>query len=124
MSQGRRFLFGWLVLALLLAQTLGLMHGQLHPSAQRLAHAHADAPRVAAQPKAPSGDWADKLFDGHQSDTDCRMFDQLSHGDAAPALPLLTLPLPVAAAFLDFFQGEALARWRALFDARGPPPVR
>jgi hypothetical protein len=34
------------------------------------------------------------------------------------------LPVIAPAFFLQWFQGEFLARWAALFDARGPPPIR
>ena len=66
-------------------------------------------------------DFFDQLFSNHSSGTDCRLYDQLSGGDTLPlaaALTLLVCPPPLAVAI---FQGEALARWVALFDARGPP---
>lgn len=119
MSRARQSSAWLLALALLLAQTLGLVHGQLHASAQQLAHAHA-----ASGEGAPADPW-EGLFGTHRSAADCLVFDQLSHGDAAPSLPLLALPpLPVAAGLLAFFQGQIQAHRAAFFDARGPPPVR
>ena len=119
MSRARRSSAWLLALALLLAQTLGLVHGQLHATTQQLAQAHSQA-----SSEAPAARWSG-LFDAHGSAADCLVFDQLSHGDAAPLLPLLARPpLPVAAGLLDFVQGLIPARRSAPFDARGPPPLR
>lgn len=119
MSRARQSSAWLLALALLLAQTLGLMHGQLHATAQQLAQSHAHA-----DPEAAAERWSG-LFDAHRSAADCLVFDQLSHGDAAPLLPLLARPpLPVAAGLLEFVQGLIPACRSAPFDARAPPPVR
>jgi hypothetical protein len=110
----RRFGLGFLLFALLAAQTLGLLHRVVH-------FPHATA---SLQPTSESRSWAPSLFAAHGDDASCRLFDQLTHGDAAPALAV-TAPALVAAFFLlPFFQGEALARWATLFDARGPPLPR
>jgi hypothetical protein len=34
------------------------------------------------------------------------------------------LPVVLSTAIFDISRGEALARWAALFDARGPPSTR
>lgn len=121
MSRARHSSAWLLALALLLAQTLGLVHGQLHATAQQLARAHAHAELSEG---APAERW-EALFDAHRSAADCRVFDQLSHGDAAASLPLLAPPpLPAAAWLLEFFQAQLRARLGAPFDARGPPPLR
>jgi hypothetical protein len=52
------------------------------------------------------------------------LYDQLSGGHALPGLPPLLLPISLPTASFHFFLGEALARWVALFDARGPPATR
>jgi hypothetical protein len=39
-------------------------------------------------------------------------------------MPTLQLPVCAPAALVLWYQGEYLARWAALFDARGPPSVR
>jgi hypothetical protein len=116
-----------LACVLLLAQTLGLMHGVVHgpQTAGRLR-------TVIAQQSGPlsvqqaddgttTGDWVNALFSSHHSHNDCRLFDQASHGSAAPQVVLVVLPVVVPALAVAIFQGEALARWAALFDARGPP---
>ena len=64
-----------------------------------------------------------KLFP-HHGQNDCRLYDQLAHGAALPSVPVLLLPVLPPVALLAWFQGEALARWVALFDARGPPVSR
>ena len=71
------------VATVLLAQSLGLLHRTVHPSGGPAFIAGASAtqatPTVAA------------LFAGHALDTDCRLFDQLAHGDLA-SLPVLAQP--------------------------------
>ncbi|GAA4334157.1 hypothetical protein GCM10023165_09830 [Variovorax defluvii] len=109
-----------LALALWLATTLGLMHRTLHGHA--LSHAPAAAAGQSETGHPVHG--LSALFGGHGSDADCRLYDQLSHGPAALCVPALMLPVQLPAATFLFLLGEALARWVALFDARGPPPAR
>ena len=120
-------LTGCLACALLLAQALGLMHGVVHAagdehhlqatkSNHNHGHAHSDENRVG-------GGWLEALFSSHDGGADCRLFDQASHGSAAPALALASLPTLLPSLAVAIFQGEALARWAALFDARGPPLI-
>jgi hypothetical protein len=122
----------WLVAAaLLFAQLLGLMHGVVH-GPQAHVHSHSHAHHDGHQPESPAlahaeeeGDgWLASLFSSHDGDSDCRLFDQASHGQAAPTLPMLSLPLVLSSVAFDISRGEALARWAALFDARGPPSTR
>lgn len=63
------------------------------------------------------------LFGDHV-DADCRLYDQLAGAAAVLSVPLMALPVVLPTARLAFFEGEYLARWVALFDARGPPPTR
>ncbi len=121
-----------LTLALLLAQMLGLMHGTLHgpgvgAGVRAVSHTalQGSAPYSAADvqivPQTAGKGLLSSLFSSHNSSADCRLFDQASHGSAA--LQVVSLPLPVVLPpfAVAIFQGEALARWAALFDARGPP---
>lgn len=113
---------GLLVVALLWTQGLGLWHRQVHSgigntAALGLVQALANH---GTQPAAPS----DKLFSDHQSNTDCQLFDQLSHSDAVTALLVAAAVLPMLPQFLRASHGLAVARWHALFQARGPPSVR
>jgi hypothetical protein len=118
-AAARRALLVLLLPALLLAQTLGLLHGTLHgqPAAPAAAVSHiADA--------AHGHGWIADLFGGHGDAPSCRLYDQLSHGDIAPpaaALPHV-VPACVAAPFV-FLRLVALAA-PAAFDARAPPAFR
>lgn len=125
----------WLLAAaLLFAQLLGLMHGVVHgPQAHIHSHSHAHAHQggshqehvalAHAEDEGPDN-WLASLFSSHDGASDCRLFDQASHGQAAPTLPMLSLPLVLCTVAFDISRGEALARWAALFDARGPPSTR
>lgn len=114
----------WLVAALVLlvlAQALGQMHRALHvpgmlvgqPELRQatLAHGHAHGQH-----------WVQDLFAGH-GDADCRLLDALAH-PACPAAPLLVLPMQLGAPLLAAARSDFVARWAALFDARGPPAFR
>lgn len=110
MAVSRRFLPWLLAFALVAAQALGLMHQVVHAQHDH-DHGHEHG-GIAA------------LFDSHEEGSlECRLFDPLNH-DAAPAVAALVLPVVTAFFFLDRFDGEFLARWAALFDARGPPFLR
>jgi hypothetical protein len=92
-----RRLASWsLAIALLCMQALGTMH----------AVAHARGPAVASsQAQDGAKQSIAGLFKGHEDGSSCRLFDQLSHGDAAaPAIatqlavaPFAVLPQPVIA---------------------------
>lgn len=116
-----------LAVSLWLASTLGLMHGVLHihvPGAPVSALAQAQPVALdasTAQAHARHGLLA--LFGVH-ADADCRLYDQLAGGAAAPSVPLVVLPIALPMARFHYFLGEALARWVSLFDARGPPLTR
>ncbi|MEO6016933.1 MAG: hypothetical protein ABIP46_06730 [Polaromonas sp.] len=143
-----------LMLTLVLAQLLGFMHGVVHgPEMHALDNAHEHTHRHqaghdldqsldsldsldshddhhghdlhAAEAEHDAG-WVEALFASHEADSDCRLFDQASHGSAAPALAALSLPVMLPSHVVDIPRGEALARWAALFDARAPPalPIR
>jgi hypothetical protein len=112
-SRNRRTAF-IAVLALLLAQALGLAHGIAHPNAQGLAFLAA-SPAGHAHVDAPDGQAHD------EGSPQCRLIDQLTHADLLVAPPPATLtdaspaPLPAFAAQ----QAPALEVARA--RARGPP---
>ena len=112
-----------LAVALWLAGTLGLTHRSLHApglSAVAAAAAGVDCRRGA---HAPAARGLSGLFGDH-TDAECRLYDQLSHGSGALGVPPGVLPLLLPAAPLACLQGEAVARWVALFEARGPPAAR
>ncbi|MDM0018063.1 hypothetical protein [Variovorax saccharolyticus] len=108
-----------LAFALWAATTLGLLHRTLHGSPPATAAAVAGA---QADPAAHAHGLT-ALFGAH-SDAECRLYDQLSHGAAAPCVPPVFLPVLLPAASFVWLEGEVFARWIALFDARGPPSTR
>jgi hypothetical protein len=115
-----------LALALLMVPLMGLMHGIVHDvshglpaavvkaSAQRHAHGHLDERKG----------WSDALFSSHQAAADCLVFDQLCHADAPHFLPSPALPMTLSSLVLVTLAGDFIARWAALYQARGPPSAR
>ena len=118
-----------LALVLLLAQFLGQTHGIAHSHGlmhQQL-HDHGQAQAQAKEQTQEQGglNVFAHLFSGHDDDSaDCHAFDQLSHIDAMAGVDALVLPLVIQPFLLAISSGLATARWHALFQARGPPPLR
>ena len=118
-----------LLFAVWLASTLGLVHATLHvpgEQARALSGARevlAETGRVQPGDAAPRHGWIHALF-GDKTDAQCRLYDQLAHGSSAPGVPLVVLPMLLPAATFAFLEGEAVARWVSLFEARGPPSIR
>ncbi len=119
----RRAAGAYLALVLVLAPLMGLMHGVTHGGMDP-GHATAAHLLEGDDGHGHAQGWLADLFSAHGDDSDCRVYDQLSHGDAAPVLPLVALPLALSAFVFLFLQGETLARRAALFEARGPPLTR
>ena len=123
----RVFFFG-LALAVVLAQTLGLMHGVMHGNVHSLQVELAEQSELASgsddHDHDHSDSWVERLFGSHGDESDCRVYDQLSHGDSAPAMAGPTLPLSLTPFVFSLLPGLAVARWHALFQARGPPNLR
>lgn len=121
-----RLFFSGLALAVVLAQTLGLMHGVIH------GNLHSPLVVQAVQAEFASGtddhdhshSRVEHLFGSHGDESDCRVYDQLSHGDGAPAMAVPALPLSITPFVFSLLPGLAVARWHALFQARGPPNLR
>lgn len=116
-----------LACALLWAQALGLAHGIVHgPQLGSLdaVSSSATAPAVSeGGPRVEQGFWA-QLLAGHQGESDCRVFEQLNHTDALPAVPLLALPALAPLPPLAAVAGGCFVRQVLPFQARGPPPTR
>ena len=110
-----------LACAMLLAQTLGFMHGVVHGSRTAVNSSVQVALQSAGVAGEATDNWVDTLFYSRHGDNDCRLFDQASHGSAAPQLVALAFPVVLPPFVVAVFQGEAIARWAASFDARGPP---
>jgi hypothetical protein len=111
-----------LALALVCAQSLGLWHRLVHlgPS-QSMGLGLAQATVADA---APAQGLLAKLFSNHQGDPDCQFFDHASYGDAVGAAGAVAVALALAPRILVAIQGPFIARWHALFQARGPPHLR
>lgn len=112
-----------LVLALMLAQQLGVMHRITHGPGLA-STVDSAAVRLASNPNTIDATrWIAGLFSGHNSDPGCRLFDANGQG-AAPAVATLVLPVAVAAGVLLCFRLAIVAVSWALFEARGPPVLR
>ena len=114
------------VLVLLSSQTLGLLHGIVHGSSSATWPTVQESAAVAVA-KPDAGGLLVRLFSGHSTDdgdSDCRLYDQSCHFDLMPGLPVLALPLVLSPFVFSVLTGLAVARWHALFQARGPPLVR
>jgi hypothetical protein len=135
----------YLALALLMMPLLGLMHGIVHGFAHDMptalgssqtqrhgqprvfagesTHDHGHAHALSYQTSSQAG-WSNVLFAGHDKAADCLVFDQLCHADALPFLPPPALPTTLTSAVLVTLAGDFIARWAALYQARGPPSAR
>lgn len=121
-----RALVWLLALALVLASSLGHLHRVLHDPALAGGHGATQAHGADGHAHGHAGAHGlSALFAGHDDgDLQCRLYDQLAHGSALPSVAAVLLPVVLPMAVFDFMQGEALARWVLLFDARGPPAAR
>ena len=125
-GQGALFALLLLALVLLWSQSLGLLHGIVHGQSQA-SGAGASAWQVGANvvtPEPGADSFFSRPFSGHDRAADCRLYDQSSHFDAMPGVPMLALPLVLLPVVYCVCPGLVLARWHALFQARGPPLVR
>ena len=118
-SFARRACVAALLLAFVLAQTLGWIHRGLHGGGSEGWQQATPVPAAAAH--ADGG--LEDLFGEHVDASDCRLFDVLGQPGCAPA-PLVALPVLVPASLLLATHAGFVARWAALFDARGPPASR
>jgi hypothetical protein len=122
----RQVLAAVLVLAVLLAQSVGVLHGVVHAPGMHGhdSHAHRDAHGHHADPASDAPSVFERLFAHEDEGADCRNYDQLSHGDVLTGLAVVVLPLVLSPFVLSVLSGLATARWHALFQARGPPSFR
>jgi len=118
----RSALIAAVLLALVLAQTLGLLH--------RLAHSAgwgakpSTALQIEARQEAEAGHGLRGLFGGHDPDGGaCDLYDQLTHADALWGAPAVVLPMPLPPAQAVRHPAWHLAAQSAGFLARGPPAI-
>ena len=124
--------FGALALALLLAQTIGLLHGIAHgargvphtmhaaqaPGSDAGAHDHADASNTAYEARTTIAGW----FDAHQDDpSECRLYDQLTHGDTLRSASASFVSTPPQAGHAHHSAPWPRAATAVWFFARAPP---
>lgn len=122
----RRWLLGWVLVALLGAQALGHLHRVAHAQGGSAPHAHGQqgAASEPADPAEAGAAWVTALFAAHEDYSGCLSFDAVSHGGmappaaaAAPALPALQEGVPPVPARLASCAS-------APFEARAPPVSR
>ncbi len=115
----------WWVMSLLLSQSFGQLHALKHggqATTAEIAGAHeAHHAHHGHGHEHDDGGFLDLLFSEHGSASDCRLYDHLSDGQAMPLVLAGPLPIVLPSLLVAIFAGDALARWAALFDARGPP---
>ncbi len=102
-------------MALVFAQTLGLIHSAVHANG---------APSPVAALSCPAdGPWLRALFGSHHSNADCQSYDQLTHGDSLPSVAVEVAPLVAPAGPVLIHRTWHLAGQSVGFLARGPPPL-
>ena len=99
--------------ALLCAQSLGLWHRLVHPG-------------PTSQRAAPSAEHSpfNDLYSTHQGEPDCQFFDHTCLGDAIGTTSTALITLALVSVLPATGHGLPMARWHALFHARGPPHLR
>jgi hypothetical protein len=110
-----------LLVAFVLAQALGWIHRGLHGDS---GPSRGDGTvHELSEPRDGEPGFLERLFGTHADASECRLFDAAAQPAMASA-KLVILPLALPTALLLAGHAGFLARWCALFDARGPPPSR
>jgi hypothetical protein len=118
----RRWLLGWVLVALLGAQALGHMHRVAHADGGSAPDAHA---QEGATPGAPAGaGWFSALFAGHDDYSGCLSFDAVSHGGMAPPAGAAAPALPAVHEGVPHVPAAIPRCASAPFEARAPPLSR
>ena len=104
------------LLAVALAQTLGVVHRIVHSPLT----AHAAAAAGAHQAQA-GAHFLQALFAGHSTEHGCDLYDQLSHSDLLQVETVVVALLLVPQACASVAPAGRIAARAAGFLARGPP---
>ncbi len=112
----RRTLYSVVLLALALAQTLGLVHRIVHSPLATHAVASTGAPGAPS-----SSSWLQALFFGHDTEQGCHLYDHLSHSDLIHVDVAVVPVLHVAPLYDSTIPASHIAAQAAGFLARGPP---
>ena len=123
--QLRRLACSALLVALVLAQTLGLVHRIVHaPTGGHSALAVPVLASASASAAMEAGTrWLKALFSGHSSEQGCDLYDQLSHADAVPEAPAAAILAHGLDAVPTRHSAGQVAAQAAGFLARAPPPA-
>jgi hypothetical protein len=109
-----------LLTALVLVQTLGVLH--------RVAHAHGTHSAVTAEPATSTASSQDlmaglqRLWGDHSHAVDCQLFDQ-NCPDALHTPACVLMPILPAYSWLTATLRERFALFERFYAARGPPAV-
>lgn len=118
----RSALWVGVLVALVLSQWLGVLHAGMQVQPGHTAHAHGMAMGSPAQPHGHGvADILVGLFSDHGSVADCRLYDQISHGDCATTsapTDLLSVQWPITTSRVAAGLSGATRAW---IQARGPP---
>lgn len=110
-----------LAFALLWAQWLGLSHAIWHSPLWRGAEAHQkSASHSVQQSQAQASPLGGGLL-AHDSDAQCRLFDQSAHSDALNPPELSWVDLPPVMAFRAMAAVVSMAQPALAYRARAPP---
>jgi hypothetical protein len=112
--------WAWLLALVFLAQSLGQVHSVLHTAAPRgdITAQELIGGNAHAQ---DANHWLGRLFEGHDNTSDCRLYDQVNHGDCMPTAALLHAQALPTAALTAATPESAWARPTLRVHARGPP---
>jgi len=118
-ARWRLALAAWLLLAMVLAQTTGFVHGTVHGNSHHAAPLPAGA--IEAHAASSAAATLAHLFDDHDDEAKCRLYDQMSRGECAPtadmpATPSLAVSAAPAAMASPWLCADCLPA-----RARGPP---
>jgi len=111
----------WLALSLLFSQSLGQLHSVKHGGLVAAAHAAGEHEAHNIHHTHDDESFLDLLFASHGNASDCRLYDHLNDGQGMLLIVAAPLPIVLPSRLVAIFAGDALARWAALFEARGPP---
>ncbi len=104
-----------MLLALVLAQTLSLVHRIVHSPLALHATAPSGAPLTP-----PASDWLKALFAGHSTEQGCELYDQLGHADFLAVDAVFVPLLHPGEARAPSHPASHLAAQATGFLARGP----
>ncbi len=104
-----------LLLAMLLTQSLGLLHRSVHTSGHT-----PDAPH-AQHDLGQRHAWLEQLFTDHEDGVTCAVYDAQTtiYGGFMPVVQVFIAQAAIQ--LIAFSQITSTARAAALFEARGPP---